>query len=329
MMRVFRFLAYSILVIVLLASAGIGAMWYFNPFAPAAVVSDPGPTGRRITDNGLIANYFPGAGEGKRPGILLLGGSEGGIGAGMTRMAKDLQAKGYSVLHAAYFRAPGQSEKLELVPLELFDRALDWLKSQDDVDSERLAVIGGSKGAEAALIVASRHPELRAVVAGMPSSVAWQGVDWNVVNFIIDPPEGSWSLGGKPIPYVPYVQKYTNSLLELYTESLAQIPAHQDAIIPVELSRAQVLLVCGKDDQLWPACIMAEQVKMRSENLSGPPVTVLAYDNAGHGVFGLPVDKSNPNYGALDSLGGTDDGNNAARIDGWPKVLLHLESAMQ
>ena len=58
------------------------------------------------------------------------------------------------------------------MPLELFDRALGWLKAQEEVDGARLAIVGGSKGAEAALIVASRHPELRAVVAGMPSSVA-------------------------------------------------------------------------------------------------------------------------------------------------------------
>jgi hypothetical protein len=35
--------------------------------------------------------------------------------------------------------------------------------------------------------------------------------------------------------------------------------------------------------------------------------------------MGLPVEKSNPSYDRLDSLGGTDDGNNAARADGWPK----------
>jgi pimeloyl-ACP methyl ester carboxylesterase len=170
---------------------------------------------------------------------------------------------------------------------------------------------------------------LRAVVAAMPSSVAWQGIDWNFMNYFIDPPDGSWSLAGKPIPYMPYVQEYTRNLLELYTKSLAQLPRHQDAIIAVEKSRAGVLLICGADDQLWPSCTMAEQVKARADENGAPAVAVLAYPDAGHAVFGLPVDRSNPNYDRLDSLGGTDDGNNAARGDAWPKVLEHLGAALR
>ena len=328
-MRVLRFIGMSVLVIVGLLVAGLAWLYYFNPLAPPVEVSDPGATGRRVADNGLIANYYPAAGEGKHPGVLLLGGSEGGIGASAVRMALALQSQGYSVLQPSYFRAPGQSAKLDMVPLELFDRAFDWLKGQGDVDAEHLAVVGGSKGAEAALIVAARHPELRAVVAGMPSSVAWQGVDWNVLNYILAPPGGSWSLAGKPIPFVPYVKKYSKDLLALYTDSLAQLPDHQDAIIPIERSHAAMLLICGKADTLWPSCTMADQVKARAESNGGPAVTVLAYDNAGHGVMGVPVENSNPRYHMLGCLGGTADGNNAARIDGWPKVLQHLAAALK
>ena len=327
-MNVVRLIGFSVLAILALVVLTIAAVWYLNPFAPPVVVSDPGPRGRRITDNGLIANYYPASGAGKHAGILLLGGSEGGIGPGVARMAAALQEQDYAVLNLSFFRAPGQSGKLELVPLELFDRAIAWLKAQPEIDGERLAVVGGSKGAEAALIVATRHPELRAVVAGMPSSVAWQGIDWNFLNYILNPPNGSWSLGGKPIPFVPYVKKFTKSLLQLYSESLALRLEHKSAIIPIELSRASVLLICGKDDSLWPSCTMADQIKARADE-GGPAVTVLAYSNAGHGVFGVPLEKSNANYAALGSLGGTADGNNSARIDGWPKALQHLNTALK
>ncbi len=330
-MRIIRFLLYTLLVIVALAVAGVAALWVLNPFAPEVTVADPAPEGRRVTENGLIANYYPPTAAGKHPGVLLLGGSEGGLGSGGGRMAKALQAKGYAVLHVSYFGAPGQSKVLALVPLETFDRALDWLKARAEVDAERLAIVGGSKGAEAALIVATRHPELRAVVAGMPSSVAWQGIDWNFVNMMFNPPGGSWSLDGKPIPFVPYVQpkQFTGDIGAIYAASLAELPKHEDAIIPIEQSKAAVLLICGKRDTLWPSCPMADQVKARAGAKGGPIVTILAYDDAGHAVMGLPVEKSNPNYDRLDSLGGTDDGNNAARTDAWPKVMEHLGSALR
>ncbi len=167
-MRIIGFILKTVLVLVALAAGSLAAIWFFNPFAPEIAMGDPLPTGRRVTDDGIVANYFPGTGTGKRPGILFLGGSEGGLSSGVTRMAKDLQSRGYSVLHVSYFGAPGQPPILSLIPLETFDRALAWLKAQPDVDPARIAVVGGSKGAEAALIVAARHPELRAVVAGMP-----------------------------------------------------------------------------------------------------------------------------------------------------------------
>lgn len=330
-MRALRIVLYGLLFLVVLAIAGIGALWALNPFAPEVTVANPGPEGRRVTESGLLANYYPPQGEGKHAGILMLGGSEGGLGQGVGRMAKALQAKGFAVLHVSYFAAPGQPPKLELIPLELFDRALDWLKAQPGVDPERLAVVGGSKGAEAALLVGTRHPELKAIVAGMPSSVAWQGIDWNLVNMIANPPGGSWSLGGKPIPFLPYGQpkQYGGPIADVYRAGLDALAQHEDAIIPIEQSRASVLLICGKADTLWPACPMADQVKARADAKGSPTVTVLAYDNAGHAVMGLPVERSNANYDRLDGLGGTDDGNNAARADGWAKAVAHLETALQ
>lgn len=329
-MRVLRFFFYTILVLILLAVAGVGALWALNPFAPEVVVADAGPEGRRVTENGMLANYYPPQSEGKHAAILLLGGSEGGLSPGVGRMAKALQAKGFAVLQVAYFAAPGFPTKLERVPLETFDRALAWLKAQPEVDPERIGVVGGSKGAEAALIVATRHPELKAVVAAMPSSVAWQGIDWNIVAMILTPPDGSWTLGGKPIPYLPYAQpkEYGGPVADIYAASLETLSQHQDAIIPIERTRAPVLLICGKQDALWPACPMADQVKARAEANGGPTVTILAYDNAGHAVMGLPIDKSNASYDKLDGLGGTDEGNAAARTDGWPKIVAHLEAAL-
>ena len=101
------------------------------------------------------------------------------------------------------------------------------------------------------------------------------------------------------------------------------------ASIELDLTRAPILLVCGKQDTLWPSCLMADRVKERAVQMGGPEVTVLAYENAGHAVLGIPLDKTNKNYDRLDSLGGTDDGNNAARADGWAKIVAHLEAALR
>lgn len=317
----------SLGICVLVAAAGIG-LWMWKPWMPPVQLVDPGASARRVAEEGLLGNFHPGAGAGARPGLLLLGGSEGGLGSGGSAQARALQAAGFSVLHLSYFRGPGQPRVLEQAPLETFDRALAWLARQPGVDRERLGVVGSSKGAEAALLIATRHPELKAVVAGMPSSVVWPGVDWE---YGFGSGDGSsWSLGGRPLEHLPYgVFDFGKGTGSLYQTGLARAARHPGAAIPVERARAPLLLVCGEADALWPSCPMARQVAARAAARRGPRVTLLAYQDAGHAVFGTPVARSDPRRGRLGArTGGSPEGNAAAREDGWPKAVAFLERAM-
>ena len=297
------------------------ALWIWKPWQPPIVVEEPGPLGRRVTDHGLLANYYPGSGSGHRPAILMLGGSEGGIGTAVTREARAVAARGFAVLTISYFRAPGQPLKLEMVPLENFDTALAWLKAQPEVDPVRVALVGGSKGGEAALLVATRHPEIKATVAGMPSSVAWAGVDWN-----FGATGASWSAGGKPVPYAAYGKFSGGEVASLYRSGLAVLPATSPAFIPIERVSGPVLLVCGEADTLWPSCPMARQVAARAARFGHPVVTVLAYPDAGHAVFGIPNAADAKEYG---SAGGSAAGNLAARRDDWPKTLAFIDATLR
>jgi dienelactone hydrolase len=303
--------------------AGV-ALWIWKPWVPPVEVVDPGPGGRRITDAGLLANYYPGTGTGRRPALLALGGSEGGIGTAVDAEARALASAGFPVLVMSYFRAPGQPAALENIPLEGFTRAIDWLAAQPEVDPARLGVIGGSKGAEAGLLIASRDSRLRAVAVGMPSNVVWQGFDWET--FSSD--GASWSAGGKPLAFLPIGRgDWSNArqIDQLYINGLKALPEHPEAVIPVERIAGPVLLLCGEDDTLWPSCPMARAVAARAAERHGPPVTLLAYKGAGHGVMGLP---RTGDTSGLDVMGGTNQGNNAARIDGWPKLVAFLQQAL-
>lgn len=79
-------------------------------------------------------------------------------------------------LHAAGFavllldaRCHGQSDGAPFTSLPRFaediEAGLDWLRQQAAIDADRLAVMGHSVGAGAALLCATRRPDVRAVVS--------------------------------------------------------------------------------------------------------------------------------------------------------------------
>ncbi len=323
-MRWVRRLVTVFAVLLGLAVAAGSGLWIWKPWVPSLDLVEPGSTGRRIAEAGVFANYFPAPAATSSGAVLILGGSEGGLGNGGRRMALELQKAGYAVLQAAYYRAPGQPPNLELVPLEAFDRALAWLGRQPGVTPDRIAVIGISKGAEAALLVATRHPELRAVVAGVPSSVVWAAINWEYGGGGI---ESSWSHGGKPVPALAYgAYDWDQGVYSVYKNGLGALAQHPETIIPVEKALAPLMLICGEADALWPSCEMARQVESRARAQGGPAVELHAYKDAGHAAIGVPVPKSNPNYERLGSLGGTPEGNAQAREDGWPKIIAFLKA---
>lgn len=298
-----------------------GVLWVWKPWVPPIEHAEPGPNGRRIDERGVFGNYYPAAGD-PLGAILVIGGSLGGITTANDRTAQALQQRGYTVLVAAYFGAPGQPKNLERVPLETFDRAMTWLTSQPDAPPDRVAVMGVSKGAEAALLIGLRHPEVRAVIAAAPSSAVWPGINWDTINALNA--DSSWTSEGEPLSHLPYgrfhLSVLTGDLGRLYENAVERLAEHPDAAIPIEELHAPVLLVCGELDRLWPACPMARQLQERAAAAGGPPVQVLAHERVGHADFEPPY----PGRGPTPRWGGTATETNDARADTWAAVLDFL-----
>lgn len=324
MKRWLKIVAAAVGAVLLLATAA--AAWFMTRPPTLARIAAPGPTGQRIAQGGLFANYFPAGADGRRPGILLLGGSEGGLERDVRRQAVLLQRGGYNVLHVAYHNAPGKPPHLSDVPLEEFRRGLDWLKARPEVDGASLGIVGYSKGAEAALLVATRYPGIRAVVAGMPSSVAWDGLDTPSILFGLN---SSWSEGGKEVPSLGYGSYDSErGLYAVFADALKTLPEHPETVIPIERFGGQLMLVCGAKDMLWPACPMAEQLRARAARAGGPATRLLHYPEAGHGVMGAPIAAGDPDMRRFAAIGGTAQANAAARADGWPKIMVFLQAAL-
>ena len=319
------------ILLLLLVAAGVG-MWFFRPGPPGITVADPGEGGIRTTLNDRPANFFPGRGEGPRPAILMLGGSEGGLHEGHNAMARRLVAQGFAVLYPGYYRTSEDTKSFDMVPLETFDAAIAYLQDRDDVDASRIGAMGVSKGAEGVLLYASRNPAISAVVAIVPSSVVWQGFDWESMD--MSRFRSSWSVGGKSIPYARYEELewyewFTGGGIgTMYSDSLDALPEDSSAAIAVEAISGPVLLLCGEADALWPSCRMSRALVARAQSAGKTDLELVAYEDGGHMIYGRPREPEEDDFEYLNQMGGTAEGNNEARKDVLKRINAFFADAL-
>jgi esterase/lipase len=201
--------------------------------------------------------------------IIMLGGSEGGKTWSRIKQPTEIFVqRGYAVLSLAYFKDRGLPETLEEIPLEYFEKVFAWLSVQKEIVTNEYAILGGSKGAEVALLLGSKYPIIKAVVAFSPSSVVWQGIPKRRFD-LGKAVKSSWSYEGKGLPFVAYKNPIRKSALltlrlrKIHDEALQEKVHVEEAVIPVENIHGSVLLISGKRDSLWPATYMSEQIERR------------------------------------------------------------------
>ena len=254
--------------------------------------------------------FYPPLGSPKKIGVLILGGSDGGI---PSRRAKWIAENGFPALALAYFKTNRTPEYLDMIPLEYFDQPIEWLKRNKHTQGGRIVIIGESKGAELALLLASRKSEISGVVAFVPSAVVFQGIPKDY-----SPPRSSWSHMGEPIPFVPYDLSnlpHPNNVLSIYRNSLKQQEAVRKASIQVNKIKGPILLFSAKDDRMWPSVEMSDVI-MRTLKDQGftYPCEHITYDSAGHTMTEYYM------------MGGTAEGNRKARIDSAERTLSFLNN---
>ncbi|MFF7632865.1 acyl-CoA thioester hydrolase/BAAT C-terminal domain-containing protein [Kitasatospora sp. NPDC008050] len=217
-------------------------------------------------------------------GVVVLAGSSGRVDRQRARL---LAEQGLLALAVRWFGGPGQSAGICEVPLETFVEAVDLLRSHG---AERIGILGSSKGAEAALLTAVHEPRVHAVVAVSPTSLVWCNVGPGL-DGRDRPWRSSWTWQGQPLPFIPMdgdswqpVEQGEGPVAirgwcELSERTYAR--RLDAAAIPVEKASADLLLVAGGDDAMWPSLRYAELLAAR-RRAAGLPVHLVTRADAGH-----------------------------------------------
>ncbi len=249
--------------------------------------------------------FLPAA-SGPHAGVLVVGGSEGGL---PREKAAWLASRGFAAFALAYFRYEDLPQELAGIPLEYFGRALAWMRQRPEILPDRIAVVGTSRGGELALQLGSMYPHIAAVVAYVPANVRYAACCGSTrVPY-------AWTWQGRPLGYyVPHRRDFPDPMKTM------------EAAIAVERTHGPILLISGEDDAVWQSSMMASAIVSRLKSAHFPyPVEHLNYSHAGHRAGRPEIVPT-----SLDGIvGGSAKGNAESSLDAIPKVLEFLRASLE
>lgn len=275
-----------------------------------------------VNERGLVGRLYAAVGASRRTGVLMLTGSGGGYPEEAS--ARDLARAGYPVLALAYFRDwggnPPELEQKELrnVPLEYIFKALDWFKARPEVRADRIALMGESRGAELALMIASLRPDVAGVIAFSPQEVRWGAVGGG---------GAAWTLNGVPLPYTGGVYKRETPMSQFTDVLDGPADVRNAAAIEVEHIHGPVLLISSLADAMSPSARMANDIeaRLRAHGFSYK-VENVQYENASHLLMGFGPGATEFRVRDVFTIhfGGTAEGTEKARNAGWARAKEFL-----
>ncbi len=287
---------------------------------------------KAINETGFQANYFVKDAIQSTTTIVLIGGGQWG-----DYWAQEFANKEMVGLSLPYTQKVGLPKLPEEIDLEYFEKAIKWLGKQKEVDPNKIVIMGASRNAELALVIASTFPEIvSGVVAYAPSSVAWSNT---VLPYNSNELKPSWKYNGIDIPYVPMDKISVNDsgkikMVEYWKNGLSKTDLVNKATIKAEKINGPILLFSGSDDKVWPSSIMADMIEKRlKENNFKHSFQNIKYKNAGHLISNNPEGNSNFRTGTINingkdyeyEFGGTNDGDFKAKKDAKIKLIEFIE----
>lgn len=247
--------------------------------------------------DGFFGAYFPNPNAIDRCMIALLGDDID------DRMAvsgvKWLQSRNCNVMTMA----PGKKDYgHHSYPLERFEKAIGVIKQRGN---RKIGIVGASTTGMMALVAASYYHDISLTIAMTPCDFIMEGFVRDGKDGMKERPadgESTVTVGGKPLPYLPYAYRHPEywqmiqreakaggdmvASRKLFEESERLHPVREEEKIRVENIQGRILFVGAEDDVLWDTC---KFIRRMDERLKAAPheseYEMALYPHGTHFVF--------------------------------------------
>lgn len=221
-----------------------------------------------IATKNVEAILYLGKGK-KQPLIVGLGGSEGGntwTSGYWKKTREQFVEKGYAFLAIGYFGCKNTPAILDKIAIEDVHNAILEVSKNEKIDKNKIAIIGGSRGADLALLVGSFYNDIDCVVGLVSSHAVFPGhtQEFN---------SSCWTFQGKELPFIPVNEEAVPFLIKrdlrgAFEAMLKDTIAEDKALIKVENIQGSILLISATKDEICPSTPMAEKMitRLRSFN---------------------------------------------------------------
>ena len=216
-----------------------------------------------IKSKNVEAILYLGKGK-KQPLIIGLAGSEGGNAwtSDYWKKTRDqFTEKGYAFLAIGYFGCKNTPDILDKIAIEDVHNAILEASKNKKINKNKIAIVGGSRGADLALLVASYYKNIKCVVGFVSSHAVFPGhtQEFN---------SSCWTFQGKELPFIPVNEEAVPFLIKgdlrgTFEAMLKDTVAEEKSLIKVENIKAPILLLSATKDEICPSTPMAEKMIAR------------------------------------------------------------------
>jgi dienelactone hydrolase len=319
----------------------LGASIQGKLVASATATRSYGPAKREeeVNEAGGVRGvlYLPPADSASGIPVVVLAGSGGGLPRAQAAL---LAARGHPALAQGLFDYKDLPATLRAIPLEMVRAGGVWLERR--TGAKRVAVMGTSRGSEAAGLAASYFPDVfAAAVLYVPSHLS-NGAFAPGLKAL----EAAWTLEGKPLPADQGETDSNNAADEMsakeppgfvgtpyYLKTWSDPKVAAFAGIPFERMSGPLIAIGAGADEMWPSFIGAEQIRRRlAAHGKAKLAQVYVYPGAGHMIArvgtGGPLSSFifHPVAKDFEATGGLPNENCEGSYDAWGKVIQFLRT---